>query len=131
MKVAAMATLSVLLLAGCGYDPAAFSAQSARVEAEATNLFADLKDVRVVQGAPSDGYLRTRRHVDAKTSKNGRVWILDQPDGVRVLHNTQDVTNARKLSQLVVELEKQALALQVKNPGQSKELLEFVALLRK
>lgn len=135
MKQLIYVLFSAALLAGCGMAPgmtgSSLTGPSGQAEAAASNLFAGLKDVKVVQGAPSDWYVNTVRYVDAKTAKNGRIWILDdRRDGVRVLHNTQDVTNAKKLAQLVAELESQASAAQTRTPALAVELREFIALLK-
>lgn len=136
MKQLAFALFSAALLAGCGMAPgmsgSSLTGSSSQAEAAASNLFAGLKDAKVVQGAPSDWYVNTVRYVDAKTTKNGRIWILDdRRDGVRVLHNTQNVTNPKKLAQLVTELEAQAASAQTRNPAFAAELREFIALLNK
>lgn len=92
--------LTLTMLAGCGTAlnrPTQAAPPTARALA-AADPFAALHDLAVKDGGPSDWYTKTKRHVAAKTSKNGSVWVLDNGDKVEVLHNTQTVTNAKKLA---------------------------------
>jgi hypothetical protein len=116
-------------LTACGAAPTALKAPASAASAMAATPFAELKDVKVVEGAPSDWWEKTtRRHVSARTLKNGTVWVLDSTKGVEVLHNTQTVTNAKKLEQVATALEKAAAA--AADTKQATQLREFVALLR-
>jgi hypothetical protein len=119
------------LAAGCGVAPPGSATRVAptALEAAAANPWLGLKEVSVRAGGPSDWYTRTLRHLDAKTPKNGRLWVLDDPDGVRVLHNTQEVTSAKKLAQLLQAIEAAAEAEAAKDPAQSAQIREFAALL--
>lgn len=115
-RFAALIAASVLLTA-CGVQPTAPVHRNARAIAAAEALAAakanpwmGLKTLKAVDGAPSDGYPRTRRHLDALTPSNGRLWVLDLPSGFEVLHNTQQVTNAKKLAQIADALEAAAKA---------------------
>lgn len=117
--------------AGCGVAPLGSATRVAptALEAAAANPWLGLKEVSVRAGGPSDWYTRTLRHLDAKTPKNGRLWVLDDPDGVRVLHNTQEVTSAKKLAQLLQAIEAAAEAEAAKDPAQSAQIREFAVLL--
>lgn len=119
------------LVAGCGVAPLGTATRVAptALEAAAANPWLGLKDVNVRAGGPSDWYKRTLRHLDAKTPKNGRLWVLDDPDGLRVLHNTQDVTNPKKLAQLLAAIEAAAEDQAAKDPAQAAQIREFAALL--
>lgn len=130
-RTLALTVVALSLLSGCGAPTSVPTApSSSAVVADATALFTNLKDVRVLQGAPSDWYVHTRRYVSAKTAKNGKVWILDDArNGLQVLHNTQQVTNARKLAELVTELEAQAKAAEARDPQLAKDLREFATML--
>lgn len=106
--------LVLAVLTGCGTAPAtraplAPAAMSALAKADP---FAKLLKLTVNDGAPSDGYKKAKRHLAAQTAKKGQLWILDMGDSVAVLHNTQTVTDAKKLATLANALRTAALELE-------------------
>lgn len=124
-----LAATLMTLMAGCGVAPVAGQAPASAMAAAASVSFAELKDVKVVAGAPSDWWEKTtRRYVSAKTVKNGTVWVLDDKKGTQVLHNTQQVTSAKKIAQVATALER--AAEQARDADQAAQLREFIALLR-
>lgn len=127
--IAALLTLAALV-AGCGATagPAALKAPTG-MQAAAANPWLGLDELEVKAGGPSDWYTRTQRHLSAKTAKNGRLWVLDNPTGVEVLHNTQEVTNAKKLAQIATAIE-EAAENEFQDPELQQEAREFAAMIR-
>lgn len=124
MKLQALVLTAAVLLAGCGVAPVTPNTVRTGVQvAEGATTFSNLSEVKVVKGGPSDWYTKTRSHVAAKTGTRGTLWILDNPKGFEVLHNTQEVTNATKLGQVAVALEK--LAAQSDDQAYAAELKRF------
>lgn len=89
-----------------------------------------LRDVAYHEGPPSDGYKHVSRYLDATTAKRGAVWILDDArQGARILHNTQEMSNPKKIGEIVKSLEE---TLQRTDDQILQEVLpEFIALIRK
>jgi ribosomal protein S12 methylthiotransferase accessory factor YcaO len=127
MKRLTLALAFAALASGCGVAPNAHVAAPAGITAAATNTWLGLKEMTVRQGGPGDFFPKCRRHLDAKTPKNGRIWVLDDPKGVMVLHNTQEVTNAKKLAQIADAID---AAAEQAEPELAKQAREFSALIR-
>lgn len=131
MKHLAAALTLAALLAGCGttvVGPAALKAPS-QAQAMAANPFMGLDELEVKKGGPSDWYTRTQRHLSALTPKNGRLWVLDNPTGVEVLHNTQEITNPKKLAQIADAID-EAAENEFQDPDLREEAHEFAAMIR-
>lgn len=128
--IAAVLTLAALL-AGCGTAPVgpAVLKASAQAQAAAANPFMGLDELSIKKGGPSDWYTRTHRHLSALTPKKGRLWVLDNPTGVEVLHNTQEITNPKKLAQIADAIE-DAAANEFQDPDFQKEARAFAAMIR-
>jgi hypothetical protein len=133
MKRFALVAVLAALVTGCGAAPTATRMAPTGYAAAATNAWLGLKDVTVKDGGPSDWYTTTKRHIDAKTAKNGRLWVMDNPKGsaggshVEVAHNSQTITSAKKLAQIAEGLEEAAAKADAKNAA---TIREFAAMIR-
>ena len=109
--------LSITLLAGCGTTvapPTQAQAFAAQALAKA-DPFAKLHNLQVKDGGPSYAYPETKRHVAAKTAKNGVIWVNDNGETVKVLHNTQTVTNEKKLLTVATAMREAAAGLPIED----------------
>jgi hypothetical protein len=121
--------LAITMLTGCG-AAATNATQTAGVAAQAlakVDPFAALHNLQVKDmgpGGPGGWYNETDRHLEARTVHKSKIWVFlnNKSSEVTVLHNTQTVTNKKKLTTL-------ANAMRTASKNLSVEERQYVAML--